>query len=166
MAKARATVAGAPGARTSFRGYAVLYSEEKPPHWTAQQTLEVRGADGQAVFDLVGRQQALGLALGGLWLGDLRGASGADAAGRHAEGAADISKQATEGARALGMEVDRFQSVSLNNAPGAMPMARAETAGAAPMVAPMPPPNATPKSQDVIVFVSAEVVLTMPAPAP
>ena len=77
-----------------------------------------------------------------------------------------LRKQATEEARALGMEVDRFQSVSLDNAPGVTTMARAETGGAAPMLAPMPPPNATPESQNVIASVSADVVLTLPARAP
>ena len=65
------------------------------------------------------------------------------------------------------MEVDRaFQSVSLDSPPGVTTMARAETGGAAPMLAPMPPPNATPESQNVTASVSADVVLTLPARAP
>jgi len=114
MANARTTAAGTPGARTIFRGYAVFYSEEKPPHWTAQQTLEVRGGDGEVALDLVGRLQALGLALEGL---------GWEVSPERAEQTRQdatlkalviLRKQATEGARVLGMEVDRFQSVSLN----------------------------------------------------
>jgi uncharacterized protein YggE len=167
MANARTTAAGTPGARTIFRGYAVFYSEEKPPHWTAQQTLEVRGGDGEVALDLVGRLQALGLALEGL---------GWEVSPERAEQTRQdatlkalviLRKQATEGARVLGMEVDRFQSVSLNDAPpGVTPMARAEAAGVAAVMAPMPPPNATAVSQDMIVSVSAEVVLAMPARAP
>ena len=79
---------------------------------------------------------------------------------------AKLRRQATEGARALGMEVDRCQSVSLNDALGVTPMARAGAEGAASMMAPMPPPNVTPEGQDVIASVSAEVVLAMPAHAP
>ena len=45
-------------------------------------------------------------------------------------------------------------------------MARAEAAGVAAVMAPMPPPNATAVSQEMIVSVSAEVVLAMPARAP
>ena len=99
MAKAKATAAGTPGTRTSFRGYAVFYIEEKPPHWTAQQTIEGRGGDGEAVLDLVGRLQALGLALGSLGWEIFRGAGRADAARRHAEGAGRIAK-ASNGGRA------------------------------------------------------------------
>ena len=166
MTKARTTAAAIPAARTSFRGYGVFYSEEKPPHWTAQQTLEARGGDGEAVLDLVGRLQALGLALGGL--GWEISAERAEQTQQDAtlKALATLRKQATEGARALGMEVDRFQSVNLNSAPGVIPMARAEAAGAAPMIASMPPPIATPESQEVVASVSADVVLALPARAP
>ena len=37
IAKAGTAAAGAPGARTFYRGYVVTYSEEKPPHGTARQ---------------------------------------------------------------------------------------------------------------------------------
>lgn len=46
MVKVKTAATGAPGVRTSFRDYAVFYIEEKPPHWTAQQTVEVRGGEG------------------------------------------------------------------------------------------------------------------------
>ena len=151
MAEARTTAAGARGARTSFRGYAVLYSEKKPPHWTAQQTLEV---------------QALGLALGGL--GWEISAERAEQTRQDAtlKALARLRKQATEGARAPGMEgrplpVGQPQQRAWRDAHGAHRDGRGRA-----MIAPMPPPNATPESQDVIAFVSAEVVLTMPAPAP
>ena len=118
------------------------------------------------MLDLVGRLQALGLALGGL---------GWEVSPERAEqtrqdatlkALAKLRRQATEGARALGMEVDRYQSVSLNDALVMAPMARAGTAGATSIMAPMPPPNATPEGQDVIASVSAEVVRGMPAHAP
>ena len=114
----------------------------------------------------MGRLQALGVALGGL--GWEISAKRAEQAQQDAtlKALAALRKQATKGARALGMEVDRFQSVSLSNASGVIPMARAETAGAAPMMAPMPPPNATTESQDVFASVSAAVVLAIPARAP
>ena len=41
-AKARTPAPDTPGSRTIFRGYAVFNSAEKPPQWTARQTLEVR----------------------------------------------------------------------------------------------------------------------------
>ena len=166
MAKVKTAATGAPGVRTSFRDYAVIYSEVKPPHWTAQQTVEVRGGDGEALLDLLGRLQAPGLALGNL--GWEVSAGRAEQAQQDAtlKGLATLRKQATEAARALGMEVDHFQSVSLNNAPGVVPMGRPQMARAPPMMAPMPPPNASPESQDVIASVSGDVVLAMPARAP
>ena len=97
LAKAKATAAGTPGTRTSFRGYAVFYSEEKPPHWTAQQTIEGRERGGGA---RPGGPPAGGRAgARGPGLGNLLGTSGVDAARRHAEGANHIAK-ASNGGRA------------------------------------------------------------------
>ena len=65
----------ADGIKVSFQGYSVTFVDEKPTHWVAQQTIEVRGGDGEAMLTLVGRLQAEGLSLGNLdWRrGRLRG---------------------------------------------------------------------------------------------
>ena len=118
------------------------------------------------MLDLVGRLQALGLALGSLGWEVSPERAEQTRQDATSKALATLRKQATEGARALGMEVGRFQSVSLNKALGVTPMARGGAAGATSMIAPMPPPNATPEGQDVIASVSTEVVLAMPAHAP
>lgn len=66
MAKAKATSAGATSVQAPFRDYSVEHTDEKPAHWTAEQTTEVLGRDGEAVVDLVGRLLAHGLAISSL----------------------------------------------------------------------------------------------------
>lgn len=42
------------------------FPDEKPTDWTTQQTLDLRGGDSEALLDLIGRVQALDLAVSGL----------------------------------------------------------------------------------------------------
>ena len=160
IAKAKAAATGAPGVTTAFRDYSVGYADERPPHWTAQQTIEIRGGGGggEATLDLVGRLQALGLGITNLgWrVSDERSEQARPDATLKALTA--LRKQAGDAAGALGMEVDRFLSVTLNEAPWAVPMQRGGMA-AMPMAAAMPPPNATSEDRAVSATASAEVIL-------
>jgi len=65
-AKAKALTDKAPGLKVAFQGYSVTFVYEKPTHWVAQQTIDVRGGDGEAVLTLVGHLQAEGLSIGNL----------------------------------------------------------------------------------------------------
>lgn len=152
MAKAKAIANGAAAMRTSFRDHSVGYTGEKPSPWTAQQSIEIRGRDGEATLDLVGRLQAIGLGITSLeWrVSDERVEQARQNATINALAA--LRKQATDAAAALGMEVDRIQAVALNDTPWAMPMAAAG----------MPPPNATAEDQDVAAGAIADVILRAP----
>lgn len=105
--------------RTSFLDYSIGYTDKKPPHWTAQRSIEIRGRDGEATLDLVGRLQAIGLGITSLeWrVSDERGEQARQDATIKAL-AALRNKQATNAAAALGMEMDRIQAVALNDPPG------------------------------------------------
>src|SRR5271165_1270613 len=61
MAQAKAAVAAVPGVQAAFRDYTVGYADERKKSWTAQQTVELRGADAAPFLDLVGTLQAAGL---------------------------------------------------------------------------------------------------------
>ncbi len=66
MVKAKAEAAGAAGVKTSFQDYSVDFADQNPTHWTAQQSVELRGAGGEQVLDLVGPLQGIGLAVADL----------------------------------------------------------------------------------------------------
>ena len=121
--------------------------------WTARQTLEVRGKDGDRLLSLVGKLQDEGLAVASLdW--QLSPALGRQARDRAmAEALQALRVRADKAAQALGLKVDQVQDVRVD-APEPMrvrPMMAAMKAG--------PPPQATASPQDVTSEVSADIVL-------
>lgn len=159
MVKAKAVAAGVAGVKISFQDYSVDLTDEKPTHWTARQTVELRGAEGEQVLDLVGRLQEIGLAVTDL--GWQVSPDRADQARQSATVKAlkALRKQASDAAAALGLEVDRIQSVALNEPNWVMPFARGGAAPARAMAAAMPAPNASRENQDVTATATADVVL-------
>ena len=128
------------------------------PHrvgWTAQQTLEVRGKDGERLLSLVGKLQDAGLAVASLdWqISPELGRQARDAAMVAALQALRV--RADKAAQALGLKVDHLQDVRVD-----MP----EPSPIRPMMAmrmqARPAPEATASPQDVTSEVSADVVLT------
>ena len=107
---------GGGGYRRACDGYAVNQVDldggvvRPPPHphrvgWTAQQTLEVRGKDGERLLSLVGKLQDAGLAVASLDWADLAGAGPPGPRcgdGGGAAGAARARRQGGEGPRAEG----------------------------------------------------------------
>lgn len=159
MLKAKTVAASAAGVTTSFRDYSVDFTDEKPAHWTARQTVELRGAEGEQVLDLVGRLQGIGLAVTDL--GWQVSPDRADQARQSAmvKALKSLRIQASDAAAALGMEVDHIQSVALNEPPWVTPFARGGVATAQAMTVAMPAPNASRESQDVTATATADVVL-------
>jgi len=161
IAKAKALTDKAAGIKVAFQGYSVTFVDEKPTHWVAQQTIEVRGGDGEAVLTLVGHLQAEGLSLGNLdWQ------VSPDRADKAHEAATidvlhSLRDQATEAGRAVGIEVDRFQHIDLKGeAPRPISMMRGGVQMAAKVA--MPTPISTPEEQNISATVSADVLLRMP----
>lgn len=147
------------GIKAAFRDYSVQFVDAKPAHCTAQQTLELRGGDSEALLDLIGRLQSLGLAIGSLdWQVS---ADHAQQAYRDATLAAlkRLRTEATDAAAALGMQIDRFQTVRLGDEPRPIPFSPGRIIAPAAMAAPMLPPRATREQQDITAEVSADVVL-------
>ncbi len=54
VAKAKALADQANGIKVTFQGYSVTFIDEKPTHWVAQQTVEVRGGDGEKSIRMSG----------------------------------------------------------------------------------------------------------------
>jgi len=160
VAKAKALADKATGIKVAFQGYSMTFIDEKPAHWVAQQTVEVRGGDGEAVLTLVGSLQTEGLSIGNL--GWQISAERAEKA--HQTATIDalhcLRDQANEAARAVGMEVDRFQHIDLEGEPRPIPMMRSSMQMAARVG--MPAPVSTPKEQDITATVSADVLLCLP----
>ena len=166
MAVAMKGAGAAEGVEARAMGYAVnqvdLDEDAVPirpyPHrmgWTAQQTLEVRGKDGERLLSLVGKLQDDGLAVSSLdWqLSPELGRQARDAAMVAALQALRV--RADKAAQALGLKVDHLQDVRVD-----MP----EPSPIRPMMAMQklarPAPEATASPQDVTSEVSADVVLT------
>ena len=163
MAEAKALASASRGIDVVFEDYSTNYVEEKgrnPAYWTASQTVELRGQSGEAVLDLVGRLQAIGLTINGLdWqVPDEQ----ANAAGREAaiKALTTLRQQAAAAAKALDLHVQGYRSVDLSSGP--FPIAPMPRFGAAQMVAAMPPPQAIAQTRDITVTVSANVI---PGPA-
>jgi predicted secreted protein len=157
---AEATQAAHDAAGITLRtlGYNVRPADSPRKQWVAEQELELAtndAAQAPALLDLVGQLQGRGLAVSDLaW-------SLSPAAQRDAEAAAtgaalqDLQQRAAAAAAALGMHVDRFVTVRLNQGlhpPGPL-MARAAVAMAA------PPPEATQSPQEVTITVFGEAAL-------
>ncbi len=159
VAKTKAVTDKAKGIKTAFQGYSVTFVDEKPPHWVAQQAVEVRGANGDDVLDMVGQLQGGGLSITSL--GWQVSQDRAEKAQRAATIAAlhKLREEANEAARALEVEVDRFQHVDLSQEPRVVPFMRGGMQMAGKFA--MPTPVSTPEEQDITATVSADVLLRM-----
>ena len=137
-------------------GYTVNPVDDKHTSWVAQQTLELRGADGPALLDLVSRLQAKGFATASL---DWQLSPGLRRkAHEEATTAAlkELQARAAAAAATLGLHVDHLQDVRLNG----MAIQPRRPLSMSPMaVRAAPPPQATATPEDVTAEVSADVVL-------
>ena len=160
LAKTKAVTDKAKGIKTAFQGYSVTFVDEKPPRWIAQQAVEVRGVNGDDVLNLVGQLQGGGLSITSLGWQVLQ--ERAEKAQRAATIVAlhKLREEANDAARALGVEVDRFQHVDLSEEPRVVPFMRGGMQLAAKVA--MPTPVSTPEEQDITATVSADVLLRAP----
>ena len=160
LAKTKAVTDKAKGIKTAFQGYSVTFLDEKPPRWIAQQAVEVRGVNGDDVLNLVGQLQGGGLSITSLGWQVLQ--ERAEKAQRAATIVAlhKLREEANDAARALGVEVDRFQHVDLSEEPRVVPFMRGGMQLAAKVA--MPTPVSTPEEQDITATVSADVLLRAP----
>lgn len=137
-------------------GYSVAPGDEKHATWVAQQTLELRGADGPALLDLAGKLQERGLALASLdWQLSrpvrLKAHEEATTAALK-----ELQTQAASAAATLGMHVDHLQDVRMDEA-------SLQPRQLAPMLAAVSrmsaPPQASAAPEEVTAQVSADVLL-------
>jgi uncharacterized protein YggE len=159
MAQAKKLTEGTPGVTVSFLDYTASYvdaAQGQPARWIASQTLEIRGEAGETVLDLVGRLQAIGLAVGDL--GWQVPAEQAEAARRDAtiKALTALRQEAAAAAAVLGLQVAGYHSIDLSGGPMPMPMRASRMMAAA---AGMPSPQATAQPQDITATVSAQVIL-------
>lgn len=161
MAQAASRVEKAAGVTIVFRDYATSFTDRSngvAAHWTASQTLELRGKVADSLLPLVGQLQTLGLAIGNLgWQvpqDDL------DAAERQArlKALSSLRQEAAAAAQTLGLTVVSYQSVDLTGGPVTI-FARPRPMMAMAAIA---PPMATADTQDVSATVSADVILRAP----
>ena len=166
MAQASGLAGKVSGVQAVFQDYSTSFVDRAdgvPAHWLANQTLEVRSTDSEALLTLVGQLQGLGLTIGNLgWQvpqDDL------DAAGRKArfEALSKLRQEASEAASALGLTVAGYQDIDLTggNSPPTPFFARPRPM----MMAAMAAPISTPDSQSVSATVSADVNLQAASPA-
>ncbi len=97
-------------------GYSVVPGDEKHATWVAQQTLELRGADGPALLDLAGKFQERGLALASLdWQlsPPVRRKAHEEATTAALK---ELQARAASAAATLGLHVDHLQDVRLDDA--------------------------------------------------
>jgi uncharacterized protein len=122
--------------------------------WTVQQTIEVRGKDGERLLSLVGKLQDEGLAVASLdWqLSPELGREARD--GAMVKALQALRVRADKAAQALGLRVDQFQDVRVDM-PKPMPV-RPMTAMRMQVA---PPPEATAAPGDITSEVSADIVL-------
>ena len=165
MSKASADAKGAAGIRAAFQDYSVQFIDERgvadggPPHWVAQQTLELRGTDSKTLLDLVGQLQATGLAIGSLGWEVSPGQAEKVRREVTIDALKTLRAEADDDAAALGLEVDRVGSVEVGGGRRVFPMALNATA----MAAAMPAPQATPEQQDISGTVTGEFILRAPS---
>ncbi|MBV9784661.1 MAG: SIMPL domain-containing protein [Acidisphaera sp.] len=136
-------------------GYSVAPGDDKRTSWVAQQTLELRGADGPSLLDLAGRLQEHGLAAAALdWQLSpaLRRRAHDDAT---IAALKEMQARAASAAAALGLHIDHLQDVRLDG-PVYQPRPMMAMARAA---SPAPAPQATAAPEDVTANVSADLVL-------
>ena len=139
-----------PSVRWRLDGYGVDRTGDRPPAWTARQTLRLDGTDAGALLDLAGRLQAMGLAIGELsWT--LSPPHLAAAQARAADQALRALRiKAAAAAGSLGLKVGLLRDVTLGNGAAPIhPMMRAMAA----------PPQATQDAQEISADASAEIEL-------
>jgi uncharacterized protein YggE len=150
------TARGVAGLNARAIDYSVGPVDEKHTSWSAQQTLELRGADGPSLLDIAGTLQASGFVMGSLdW--QLSPALGRQAHDEATTAALkELMARVKSAASTLGLQVDHVQQVTLDG-PGYQPRppfpVRAMAARA------MPAPQATAALEEVTAEVSADYVL-------
>jgi uncharacterized protein YggE len=160
VAKTKAVTDKTKSVRTAFQGYTVNFIDEKPPHWIAQQAVEVRGVNGDDVLNMVGQLQGEGLSITSLgWQVSQDRAQKAQRAAT-IEALHKLREEANDAASALGVEVDRFQHVDLSEEPRVVPFMRGGMQMAAKVA--MPTPVSTPEEQAITATVTADVLLRTP----
>lgn len=137
-------------------GYSVTPGDDKHATWIAQQTLELRGADGPALLDLAGKLQERGLALASLdWQLSrpvrLKAHEEASTAALK-----ELQTQAGSAAATLGMHVDHLQDVRMDEASLRPRQLTPMLAAASRMST---PPQASAAPEEVTAQVSADVLL-------
>jgi len=162
MALATKTARTENGIETDVENYSVGQDDSAHPRWTAQQSIELRAKDGDALLALVGQLQTSGLTL------DSLGWQLSDQASQAANQAATLAAlrqlraDAADEARVLDLTVDHYQQIRVGSDQTFSPYApRVFTAAMA--NAAMPAPQATAQQQKITVQVSADVMLR-PAP--
>jgi uncharacterized protein YggE len=156
------------GVQAVFQDYSTTFIDRAngvPTHWLANQTLEVRSTDSEALLTLVGQLQGLGLTIGNLgWQvpqDDL------DGAGRKArfEALSRLRQEASDAASALGLTVAGYQDIDLTggNSPPTPFFARPRPMMMAAVAAPIATPDAQTVSETVAADVILKVELTSPA---
>jgi uncharacterized protein YggE len=153
VAEAMKVAASVAGVDAKAAGYAVTPTDEKRVAWTAQQTVDLRSADGPALLDLVGTLQGRGLVVESLdW--QLSAAKRLAAHETATEAALKaLQTRAAAAAAVLGMQVDHIQEVRLDDSGiGPRPFMRAMASGGT-------APQATAAREDVTATVSADIVL-------
>jgi uncharacterized protein YggE len=147
---------GVTGVDARAVGYSVGPSDEKRTAWVAQQTLELRGSDGQALLDLTGKLQERGLAAASLdWqLSPALFRQAHDAATTAA--LKEMQARAAATAATLGLHVDHATDVRLDG-PVYQPRPSFSLMASAARAA--PPPQASAAPEDVTANVSADILL-------
>jgi uncharacterized protein YggE len=158
MAQAASRVEKAAGVTVVFRDYATSFTDRSngvAAHWTASQTLELRGKVADSLLPLVGQMQTLGLAIGNL--GWQVPQDELDAAGRQArlKALSSLRQEAVAAATTLGLSVAAYQSIDLSGGP--IPVVDRPRSMMA--MAAMAPPITTADPQDVTATVTADVIL-------
>ena len=149
---------GVAGVEARAIGYSVSPNDDKRPTWTAQQTLELRGADGPALLDLAGTLQQQGLAAASLdWqLSPALRRKAHDEATTAA--LKELQERAASAAATLGLHVGFLRDVRLDE-PDPVPHGPYRVMGLAARAMPAPPPQATATPEDVTAQAAADVVL-------
>jgi predicted secreted protein len=158
MDQAAARAEKVAGVTAVFQDYSTTFTDRSngvAAHWTASQTLELRGKAADSLLVLVGQLQTLGLAIGNL--GWQVPQDELDAVGRHArlKALSSLRQEATAAAQILGLIVAGYKCVDLSGRPTPI------FGGPRPMMAmaAMAPPMATADAQDVTATVTADIVL-------
>ena len=158
MDQAAARAEKVAGVTAVFQGYSTTFTDRSngvAAHWTASQTLELRGKAADSLLVLVGQLQTLGHAIGNL--GWQVPQDELDAVGRQArlKALSSLRQEATAAAQILGLIVAGYKCVDLSGGPTPI------FGGPRPMMATaaMAPPMATADAQDVTATVTADIVL-------